>query len=436
MCSEGHSSPHHLPRTLLVLQERDPAVKAASSSEHRSAEQEPGSVQPSNAVEGYIPRHPKVSSDGAKKVCFAPSAKQPASPPQPHPADPALPGSSLDAFLRGRHKSAPEAFDIIPIPANPADPQSPSIEDLLDQAQALRPQQPSTSPVQPHSFPPKEVPPQDASQAPDVGQIEPESTPSLASKGHRKQLIKPALRQAAPHRSQMRQADQSDSEDGSLEGSEMDDRWDDYGVVDDAHLKGHARLAGPSLHPREVDASAADLDPFTQQGNVEAGARLVPTLPHHLQQPGRRPDSQQGPVIERHDAEAGAMPGTAMTNYLQPARGLPDEVTSYTMACSLEHLTPISAPQAHAILWLTSRGPTLSAAASSVLCGYLSCGHYNDTMCIRPRSNTPPSGSSKALGLQPTLPVALSGQLRIVVPETTPCSRHIIAKPGFFMNGV
>ena len=302
-----------------LLQERDPSVRAApSASADPPSEQAPSPLQPSDAVEGYVPRHPKVSSDGAKKVRFAPSAMEPASPPQPSPARMGLPGATLEAFLKGTRKPGPEAFDVIPIPPTPTDPHIPSIEDLLDQGQALRSQQASDHSPQ-RSLPTSQQPPSvDPASASAPAHGAPEFATFRAGSERKHQQIKPVMRKGGQLRSQVRPAEVSDSEDGSQDRSEMQDRWDDYGVVDDDFLEGHAPSAGPSLHPRDVHSDIADLGAFTQPDNAEADARSATTLPRHLQ-PGRGPAAQQGPVIEwKYDREAGARSEATSTQHLVP----------------------------------------------------------------------------------------------------------------------
>ncbi|KAK9862260.1 hypothetical protein WJX84_003906 [Apatococcus fuscideae] len=98
-------------------------------------------------------------------------------------------------------------------------------------------------------------------------------------------------------------------------------RWDDYGVVDDDDLQGHAPQAGPSLHPRDVHSSDAALDPFAQPSSVEAGAGSATALHHHLQT-GKGPSSQQGPVVERQvHGEAGTSSGEPSSHYSAPGSG-------------------------------------------------------------------------------------------------------------------
>ncbi len=331
-------------------QERDPAATMA----------EPTPGQPSDAVEGYVPRHPKSKSadpplstgtatlaDTAKKVRFAASAKQEARPAHPDPRLTGTSGSALDAFLKGRPMPSADAFEVVPIPADCSNPGGPSIEELLDQGQALRRQQSTQSRKPGHSTPagPSNPAPQSINDRLDEGQAlrhqeanqsshSVQSFPATATRKstpaklrNQKSSSMPtsplpldtvtadtpsqrstsgsasstsdmaAASPATALRSQRVISNHADSNDGSPDGSEMDDQWDDYGVIDDDQLEGTSRA--PLLHGSAGPADSDD-DPIAHMANGPVTQPAASTLPTRLLHAANQSSSrQQGPIVER-----------------------------------------------------------------------------------------------------------------------------------------
>ena len=331
----------------MFMQEREPDANTAEPSTRQPADakQAASHTQPSDAVEGYVPRHPKQNAtDATKKSRFAASAKQEASPAHPSSVTTGAPGSALYAFLKGQPMPSTDAFEILPVPADPSNPDGPSIDDLLDQGQALRPWQPPQTDNPPNPNGPSmddlldqgqalrpwqpTQPTQTGSAAQGTSQVsrrKPTPTKSRTSHSTPSQThINPSSSDSSaatssfqngngmsnantaprhgiasgPHSFRPTYADYDD--DGAFDEFGVGDQWDDYGVVNDDQLE--ATFQGPMLHANAALISPAD-DRTAQTGDhmgpMDHQAAAAAALPSRVQPNGKDSLSRQGPVIER-----------------------------------------------------------------------------------------------------------------------------------------
>ena len=313
-----------------VAQERNSSANIGNPQQngHSPLQSEISLAQASDAVEGYVPRHPKTAPDRAKKVRFASTTRKHDSPPSAASVSQALQQLSLNypSLLRPPNPNAhaQEAFDIIPIQGNSANPSEPSIEDLLDEAQALRREQttPTPSPGTPARLPSSQnsAPRGNQPQRQRPNSSRSHSLPGTISNGPSEGHAEVAFQSGTVPTSRVLHGEDADSEEGSMSGSELQDRWDDYGVLEDSDLG--SATAGPSLHLNDEASDGSDPHPFSQHDNA-VGAQPISDTARHLQA-SRDVASRQGRVVERpspngHHQPANSDPsGLAAASALRP----------------------------------------------------------------------------------------------------------------------